>query len=540
MAFSNLNHHFQQLLDNSSLLFKIKQIDYSLSDEICFQNWMQMVHINKQQILSIHLLMSLYFNHLLALPFINSSFERLESLVLLSPEPSTLIFILNELISLPRLFSLTITQLYSLSDLTNIYQIVLALPVLKYYKISASNLLVPISLPISTNQQPSTIEYLIIDHCCTFNELSAIVFYTPRLRHLNFLESYEVPGTYGIPLPSTLTHLTYLRIRVCHLKFDEFEMFIRQIRPKLKVLIFITLSEEIAYLDAHRWEQLIVQDLPQLEKFSLRYYENIDDDEDHEPQINFEGSNPFLSSFWLERQWILDLEIESENIVYSIGPYKYILKNFYKINQFISCRKRWYEQPNVDNSTMEFSKSGRLSLSYIPSSESYELLIMHIKNILNVTQIHHLEISEEKLCFDILMQITNSLPQVTTMKLHSLSLDQARDSETDELIIFPSTESINHITKVYLEKMFAIEEVYSLMKLCRYMSYLKVDSFDNMKVDVFIRNVLKKINHDANPHLRLLCFPAPATDDSMIKTLETMKNDYIIKRVGDHIFLQWK
>jgi hypothetical protein len=53
-----------------------------------------------------------------------------------------------------------------------------------------------------------------------------------------------------------------------------------------------------------------------------------------------------------------------------------------------------------------------------------------------------------------------------------------------------------------------------------------------MKVNVFIRNVLKKINHDANPHLRLLCFRAPATADPMIKTIEKMKNDYI--------FLQWK
>jgi hypothetical protein len=333
MAFSNLNHRFQQL-DNSSILFKIKQIDYSLSDEICFQNWMQMIHIKKQQILSIHLLMLLIFNHLLALLFINSAFQRLESVVLLSPEPSTLMFLFNELISLPRLFSLTIARLYSLSDLTDIYRIVLALPVLKYYKISTSNLPVPISLPISTNQQPSTIEYLIIDHCCTFNELLAIIFYTPQLRRLNFLESYEVPRTFGIPLPSTLTHLTYLRIRVCDVKFDAFEMFIRQIRPKLKVLVFIALFEEIAYLNAHRWEQLIVQDLPQLENFSLRYYEDIDDDEDHKPQVNFGGSNSFLSSFWIERQWISDVEIESENIVYSIGAYKYILKNFYKIYAF--------------------------------------------------------------------------------------------------------------------------------------------------------------------------------------------------------------
>jgi hypothetical protein len=118
---------------------------------------------------------------------------------------------------------------------------------------------------------------------------------------------------------------------------------------------------------------------------------------------------------------------------------------------------------------------------------------MHIENILNVTQIHHLEISHEKILIDILIQITNSLPQVNTMKIHSLSLDQPRDSETEELIIFPSTKSTNQITKVCLEKMFAVEEVYSLMKLYPHMSYLKINSFDNMKVNVFIRNISKKI-----------------------------------------------
>ncbi len=88
----------------------------------------------------------------------------------------------------------------------------------------------------------------------------------------------------------------------------------------MKVLIFITLSEEIAYLDARRWEQLIVQDLPQLEKFSLQYYEPVDDT--NKSNIYLEESNPFLTSFWLERQWIFQTEIECEYIIYSICPYK--------------------------------------------------------------------------------------------------------------------------------------------------------------------------------------------------------------------------
>src|SRR5271156_4282053 len=126
-----------------------------------------------------------------------------------------------------------------------------------------------ISLPMSTNEQSSPLEYLIIDHYCTFNELSAILSYTPQLRHLSFMESHKIDATIGIIIPLIPIHLTYLCIRVRHVTFDEFEMFIRQIRPKLKVLMFSTSSEEIAYFDAYRWERFILQNLRQLEKFSL-------------------------------------------------------------------------------------------------------------------------------------------------------------------------------------------------------------------------------------------------------------------------------
>jgi hypothetical protein len=83
----------------------------------------------------------------------------------------------------------------------------------------------------------------------------------------------------------------------------------------------------MAYLDAHRWEQLIVQDLPQLEKFSLQYYKLLEDTT--ESNVYFKESNPFLSSFWLDRQWMFEIELERDFIIYSVRPYKYNLKNFY-------------------------------------------------------------------------------------------------------------------------------------------------------------------------------------------------------------------
>jgi len=53
-SFSNLNHRFHQFINSSSLLFKIRLGD-SGSDEIFMDNYQQILLLNKDQILSIHL-----------------------------------------------------------------------------------------------------------------------------------------------------------------------------------------------------------------------------------------------------------------------------------------------------------------------------------------------------------------------------------------------------------------------------------------------------------------------------------------------------
>jgi hypothetical protein len=326
-AFSNLNYRFQELLDDSSISYKIKLADPLVSNEVSIKNWRQIMRLNRKQILSIHLVMSLDINCLLLPCFINSSFHRLQSLVLIDPKPNTLMFVLEELINLPRLYSLTIDRLDYFEDLTDIYRIILALPMLTYCKISVTDSDLCSSLAMSTDQRSSPLQYLIMDHDINFNELSTILSYTPHLRHLCFIESYKIDVTIEIISSFITTNLTYLRLRSEDVTFDQFETFIRQTCPKLKVLVFITFSEEMAYLDAHRWEQLIVQDLPQLEKFSLQYYELLEDTT--ESNVYFKESNPFLSSFWLDRQWMFEIELERDFIIYFVRPYKYNLKNFY-------------------------------------------------------------------------------------------------------------------------------------------------------------------------------------------------------------------
>jgi hypothetical protein len=146
-----------------------------------------MILLNRHQIFSLDLYLPLKTNHFFSSFFVDSSFYRLESLLLNRLDPDLLMSVLLKLPSLPRLFSLTIDMLNVLNDLADIYQIFFTLPILKYYKFSIGNIDLSISLPISTNKQYSTIEHLVIDHSCTFSQLFSILSYTPQLCHLNFM-----------------------------------------------------------------------------------------------------------------------------------------------------------------------------------------------------------------------------------------------------------------------------------------------------------------------------------------------------------------
>ena len=51
------------------------------------------------------------------------------------------------------------------------------------------------------------------------------------------------------------------------------------------------------------------------------------------------------------------------------------------------------------------------------------------------------------------------LPELNTLKIHSLSLYEPRMLNSEELITLSSLEDTSKITKVYLEKMNEIEEL---------------------------------------------------------------------------------
>jgi hypothetical protein len=336
-AFSNLNHRFHQLLNSSSLLLKIQF--RSISDETLMNDYKQMVCLYRHQIFSLDLSLSSQNNDFFSSFSIDSSFDHLESLVLYEIQPIILTSLLTNLTRLPRLFSLTIEASDTLNELYDVYQFVLTLPKLRYVKFSAEESNIPISLPFATNTQLSTIEYLVIDHPCTFGELFAILSYTPQISYLKLTHENDSDLTIEMLSAMTLSNLIYFSTNIQHVKFDEFEMFITHLDSKLKVLRVTTLSEDMDYFDGDRWKKLILKYLPDLEEFSFQYTKQIDHEADFLPYLT--DVDQFTSSFWFEREWVLEIEMDSFDIVYSIHPYKYIDKSlFHSMNLFIYLFQR--------------------------------------------------------------------------------------------------------------------------------------------------------------------------------------------------------
>jgi hypothetical protein len=184
-----------------------------------------------------------------------------------------------------------------------------------------------IRLPIATNNQFSGIEHLVLGHSCTFNELIAILSYTPRLCRLSCTEVDFSATDNGKRNVITISNLTHISINQYYENFDKLEIFILQKSSQLQVLR-IGVRADLTYLDADRWERLISQYLTHLRIFEFRYTEPID--EDLALIQSHELINRFNSSFWIERKWLLRIDIDTDDwmdqyaIIYSIFSYRYL------------------------------------------------------------------------------------------------------------------------------------------------------------------------------------------------------------------------
>ncbi|CAF1138060.1 unnamed protein product [Adineta steineri] len=229
-----------------------------------------------------------------------------------------------------------------------------------------------------------------------------------------------------------------------------------------------------------------------------------------------EETNDFTRSFWIERKWMLEIEINNQNILFSILPYK----------------EQWFDEENL-------FELNQLIISRININKHNYFIPNDINRVLNFTQIHHLEITKENLFIGLLLQITNYLLELRSLKIHSLlSEDDSRDLNLKEISIFYSIHLTNQIKKIYLRNLTNIKQIDFLMKFSPYLSFLKIDHLHNLDIP----SILRQINHT---YLNSLCLYVPTADDKMINNLnkiishEKLLVNYKIIRQNEHIFFNW-
>ncbi|CAF4615501.1 unnamed protein product, partial [Rotaria sp. Silwood2] len=176
--------------------------------------------------------------------------------------PEIINFTSSQIISFASIFSLTIDTRQTLKNLTKIYRLIFDLPKLKYLEFHAmdlGNTDITVSLPMTTNKQISTIQNLFIEHPCSFNEFFTIISYTSQIRNLSYIHKYGNTVTDENISPMILSNLTNLSIYGNDLTFNELEIFISKLYSKLKVLSIDSDAKDMTYLNADRWEVLILK-----------------------------------------------------------------------------------------------------------------------------------------------------------------------------------------------------------------------------------------------------------------------------------------
>lgn len=319
-TFSNLNKRFENLLNDLSLLLKLK-----LSSQRNLSTYCKTIILpNKHRIYSLNFSDESILDRFLIQCNINSSFQNLQSIILNSLPAYKFVVLLFDLISLPNLSSLKCYLTSCFLDVSYIYRIIFRFQSLNYFYLS-----LPIieeledfeqATFVADKQQLSNIQYLTLDHCCTLNDFISIISCAPQLHHLICQTLFQSDENLEKDLLFPSINLTYLVLNRCELEFEILEKLMKKISLHLKVFRIIIRSKDDLYIDADRWERLIKEHMPCLKKFYMKYYEYFNED------LKFSSIYKFSSIFWIERKWMFELELNQNDLIYSIQPQKYIYK----------------------------------------------------------------------------------------------------------------------------------------------------------------------------------------------------------------------
>ena len=105
---------------------------------------------------------------------------------------------------------------------------------------------------MTSNNWYSLIDYLIINHSCTFVQLSILTTYTHKLVHVHFMHTINPDRSIQNYLLVNLFNLTKLGVYLNEITFKQFKIFISKINSKSICLLLTILMNDMDYPDDNR------------------------------------------------------------------------------------------------------------------------------------------------------------------------------------------------------------------------------------------------------------------------------------------------
>ncbi|CAF0764123.1 unnamed protein product [Adineta steineri] len=553
-AFSNLNNRIQQLITSPDFFLKLNISFMSKSD--FNKRSINIIRPYMNQIISLQLSEPFFIKNFLASFPIDTSFNRLESLILKDLNVDHDISILISLAQLPRLFSLKIF-FFECSELFIVFQLILRLPVLQYANILCSSWTITVPFPLATsdNQRSMTLKYLAFDGLPRLSKIYNLLSYTPRLRRLSV---EHIWGDSYTPLVQFILPRNLTSISLCswYLSFKKFASFIAIVGSELEFLR-ISITHKTALSNAYQWQQLILRHMPRLRTFLFEYHGSL--------TKYANGNNrcralldEFSSPFWIERQWFFAHShchcLSQEQVCLAFYSTQMHRRYCCQIDEFLDDNICSYQDPVfnlffgprisiknrniVANFPFQFPRVTELELRDNYYTINIDSFIDNLSHIIILTNITYLRISFNNQLLNNFVKLLNRMPNVQKLILDvrpSSEMEVLSDQQTNTLDFVCN----NNVRTVQITGELALATVQLIKNLFPRMERLRILNRENDLISI-VRTLLS--NRIDNSHLFSLMFDG---DDAMIKKLRTiidnkkLLDNYDIEHRQSELCLWW-
>ncbi|UJR24237.1 hypothetical protein I4U23_027204 [Adineta vaga] len=510
-SFYNLNDRFRSFLLRSILSIKINSNFISQKNFDCYNRDIIIPNIHR-----IHILRVTNYFIFTTQAFIFSQMTSLRTLILENIEPKSLKNVLEQISSLPFLYSLTISTTDGVHDINSVYKQIFRLSSLRYCKLSL------ITLDFDTNflfvNEYSPIEHLIIDDEIHIQQPINYLSYVPHLRSL----STDLGDLFHFP-PVNWSHLnmknlTQLSLKLDNITFHNLELMFLNIFPFVEVL---HISGKVIYINAKLWEHIISSFLPRLRIFDV-FFQSLPCRHD-ERCIDEQQVHLFKSSFWIERGWFFEYLIHSEEnydqwIFCSTNPYRRKTYSIY-IPTEEDYQKCYHSVDHVqigNRTQLEKCLKYFLNATELTFEKDFvindeNLIITDLNRILRLTKLKTLVFKCHYISFEQIIKLLLVTSNIQTLTLEKIHFNKNNNTNFQDNELFQSFSNTNIIRNLMIREIFPLVNTYLFFILYPHLQHLQIEIIDTENIELIIQ-LLLDTNNQNTCHLISLCLHTNRSD----------------------------